>query len=231
MCSRFSLTSPVEAIRQLFGFNDRPNLPLSYNIAPTSYVLALRPEPNEEGQVSAFKAHWGLVPNWAKDMSAAPRLINARAETVDEKPSFKEAFQSKRCLIPANGFFEWKTDQEGEKQPYYFQSANAPLFAFAGLWESWQSPEGQTIESCTILTKTANEAIAPIHSRMPLTVKAEFADRWLNGRDKTSLPTDNMQEEFTYYPVSKKVGNVRMNTADLIQEIKIETKPVQGSLF
>lgn len=231
MCSRFSLTSPIETIRQLFGFTERPNLPAAYNIPPTRFILALRAEGSAAGSTSAFKAHWGLVPNWAKGRAGSVHLINARSETVDQKPSFRSAFKSRRCLIPANGFYEWKTDAEGAKQPYYFQAINAPLFAFAGLWELWRSPEGEEIESCTVLTQAANEAIAPLHSRMPITVKAAFIDQWLQGSDRASLPTQDMQENFHYYPVHKKVGNVRENTADLIQEIKLEPKSVQGALF
>ncbi|WP_025898479.1 SOS response-associated peptidase [Sneathiella glossodoripedis] len=213
MCARFSLTSPIEAIRQIFGFKERPNLPPAYNIAPTNYILALRINIDDGVALSAFQAHWGLIPKWAKDGSVTAKLINARSETVDQKPSFREAFSTRRCIIPANGFFEWRKDLDGEKQPYYFQASDVSLFVFAGLWEKWTSPNGEQIESCTILTEPATEDVAPIHSRKPVTVKVDYIDEWLSGTDRQSIPSISMQERFTFYPVHKKVGNVRENNA------------------
>lgn len=231
MCARFSLTSPIEAIRQIFNFAERPNLRLSYNIAPTHSLLALRATETSTYPMEAFSAHWGLIPTWAKDPAIGPKLINARSETLDQKPSFRQAFQKRRCLIPANGFFEWQKRDDGEKQPYFFTADQTPLFAFAGLWESWQSPDKGVIETCTILTQPATPEIAQIHSRMPVTVKPEFADQWLTGTDQNSLPPRTMQQKFRGIPISKKVGNVRENNADLLKEISLPQKPVQGSLF
>ena len=231
MCARFSLTSPIEAIRQLFNFAERPNLRLSYNIAPTHSLLALRKSETSAYPTETFFAQWGLIPAWSKDPAIGSKLINARSETLDQKPSFKQAFQKRRCLIPANGFFEWQKQADGEKQPYYFTAEQAPLFTFAGLWESWQSPDKNVLETCTILTQPATPEIAQIHSRMPVTVMPEFADQWLMGTDHTSFPPLKMQHKFCGVPVSKKVGNVRENNADLINEISLPQKPVQGSLF
>ncbi len=231
MCSRFSLTSPIEAIRQLFKFAERPNLRPSYNIAPTHSLFALRKAQISTYPMEAFAPQWGLIPAWAKSPAIGTKLLNARSETLDQKPSFRDAFQKRRCLILANGFFEWQKLDDGEKQPYFFTADQAPLFAFAGLWESWRSPDQDIIQTCTILTQPATPEIANIHARMPVTVKPEFADYWLSGTDQTSLPAQRMQHSFNAVPVSKKVGNVRENNADLIKEISLPQKPVQGSLF
>lgn len=231
MCARFSLTSPIEAIRRLFQFNERFNLAPSYNIPPTSKILAIRLGENTSEPLECFQAHWGLIPSWAKDPSISQKLINARSETAHEKPSFREAFKKRRCLIPANGFFEWQKGPGSEKQPYFIKAKDADLFTFAGLWENWTDETGKAVESCTILTQPASENIKSIHARMPVTVRNEFAKDWLEGSHTDSLPDEAHSEEFYAYPVNKKVGNVRNNTADLIDEITLSQEPEQGSLF
>ena len=122
---------------------------------------------------------WGLVPFWAKDASIGPRLINARCETLGQKPAFRAAFKSRRCLIPTNGFYEWMKEKE-KKQPYLIQLTDGNLFAFAGLWEHWQGPDGSTIESCTVITTEANDLLRPIHDRMPVIITRKDYDSWLN---------------------------------------------------
>ncbi|OUR79241.1 hypothetical protein A9Q83_05260 [Alphaproteobacteria bacterium 46_93_T64] len=231
MCARFSLTSPIEAVRNLFKLNESPNLRASYNIAPTNSVFAVRAPEYPDENLRYFMPQWGLIPTWAKDKSIAAKLINARSETVSEKPSFRSAFKSRRCLIPASGFFEWKKTEDGTKQPYYIQAENQPIFSFAGLWENWTATDGTIIESCTLLTQAATSEFESIHSRMPVTVNPDYHENWLVGSDNSSLPPHNSQAVFTAYPVNKRVGNVRENDADLIKRIEISDTPIQRSLF
>ncbi len=148
MCGRFTLSQPIDAIASAFDLRQIPPLEPRYNIAPTQLIPAATYS-SEQNEKQLQMLRWGLIPSWAKEPSIGAKLINARAETVNEKPSFKSAFKRRRCLIIADGFYEWQR-QEGKKQPYYFRLQNGHLFAFAGLWEHWQSPDEQTITSCTI---------------------------------------------------------------------------------
>lgn len=177
MCGRFTLTlDPVE-LRQAFDLGDMPEewIP-RYNIAPSQPVAVVA-----DGKTRAVDfMRWGLVPSWAKDISIGNRLINARAETVMEKPSFRNAFARRRCLILADGFYEWqKKDKKGPSVPYYFHLEDKKPFAFAGLWEFWKSPEGDALKSCTIITTDANEVVAPVHDRMPVILNPTTAWQWL----------------------------------------------------
>ncbi|MBL4741002.1 MAG: SOS response-associated peptidase [Sneathiella sp.] len=232
MCGRFSLTSPIEAMRQLFNFNERPNLSLAYNIAPTTKIAAIRRGtiPHTK-KTQLFMPQWGLIPSWEKTAGNAAKLINARSETVNTKPSFREAFKAKRCLIPCNGFYEWKIQEDGSKQPYFIYASVGGLFAFAGLWEQWVSPEKDIIESCTILTMPATDSISEIHHRMPVSLLPEHYDEWLQEDPSMSIPHPTEQVAFSHHPVSKKVGNVRNNDADLQQEVELPIIHTQSSLF
>ncbi len=222
MCGRFSLTRPVDAIRKLFGFSQIPNLPARYNIAPTQAVLAVRaPDPGVASEVArqAFLARWGLVPSWAKDTSMASKMINARAETVAEKPAFRTAFRRSRCLIPADGFFEWKTEN-GAKQPYRIEMADDGLMAFAGLAERWRSPDGETIESCTIVTTEACPALTDVHHRMPVILDQDRFETWLSGDPSAAakvMTPYRGNRGFRVYPVSMRVNNVRNDDASILQ--------------
>lgn len=180
MCGRFTLTTPIDGIRRLFEFSQIPNLPARYNIAPTQAVLTVRSgtERAAEAKRDAFMARWGLIPSWAKDASIGARMINARAETLSEKPSFKAAFKRRRCLIPADSFYEWRKEGDG-KQAYRIRFADGGPFAFAGLWEDWLAADGSQVESCTIVTTTAAERISEIHHRMPVILDAEQFEGWL----------------------------------------------------
>ncbi len=193
MCGRYSLTTPVEGLRQLFEFPEQPNLQPRYNIAPTQEVAAVRAAPPagaSDGPAGADEGggrrhlvllRWGLIPAWAKDPAIGARLINARAETLAEKPAFRAAFRQRRCLVPADGFFEWQKREGGPKQPYYIARADGLPFAFAGLWERWRDrAAGRDVESCTIVTREANDALRPIHGRMPVILAAEGYDLWLD---------------------------------------------------
>ena len=211
MCGRFIQTSSAETIARAFHLtNVSPQKP-KYNIAPTQAIATVVSSP--EGQREFRELRWGLIPSWAKEKKIGAKLINARAETVAEKPSFRSAFRKRRCLIIANGFYEWQ-NQKGEKQPFCIQRKDEQIFAFAGLWEGWQAPEGKSIESCTIITTEANEIMAPIHKRMPVILNSQDYHLWLDqkvtAKEKLQpllVPYDS--EVMKVYPVSKKVNNPR----------------------
>jgi putative SOS response-associated peptidase YedK len=212
MCGRFTLIAPGEAVAELFDLSDIPEIAPRYNIAPTQPVAAVRHN-RDTGKREFTHFYWGLIPGWAKDPTIGSRMINARSETASEKPSFRTAFKYRRCLIPADGFYEWwKVD--GGKQPVRIQMKDEQPFAMAGLWEHWQSPDGSEIESCTILTTGPNELLKPIHNRMPVILAPEDFDLWLDPGTQhpgevqplmQPFPSDNM----TFYPVSTHVNNPR----------------------
>ena len=214
MCGRFSLRARLaELLEQLFV--DEPNLPSffpRYNIAPTQRVLAVREMPEVASpRREAVGLRWGLIPSWADDPSIGNRMINARCETVAEKPAFRAALRRRRCLVVADGFYEWKTEGRG-KQPYFIHFSDDRPFAFAGLWESWEGPDHSSIESCTILTTEANELMRPIHERMPVILRRQDYARWLSPAEQDPqlllpllIPCDS--DEMEAYPVSRKVNN------------------------
>jgi len=159
MCGRYAQRTDPKKLAKEFKVPDVPDVKPRYNIAPTQDILAVY-EAADGREMKFYK--WGLVPSWAKDKSMGARLINARSETITEKPSFREAFKKRRCIIPADGFYEWKRT-EGKKQPFFFQMQDERPFGFAGLWERWEGADGEVIHSCTILTTEANEVLRPIH--------------------------------------------------------------------
>ncbi|USG60357.1 SOS response-associated peptidase [Sneathiella marina] len=232
MCGRFNLTSPVEAIRQLFGFQASPNLQARYNIAPTTQIAAVRLPSNKSASgTELFSAHWGLIPSWAKSAEYSAKMINARSETVADKPAFRSAYKSRRCLIPSNGFYEWQKLGKTKKQPWLISLQDTPLFAFAGLWESWTDPEGKTLESCTILTTKAADSIAFIHHRMPVIIdKAKFG-QWYEGGSEDDLLQPFDSAKLTFHKVSQSVGNVRNDDASLIAPCESITSNPQQELF
>ncbi len=178
MCGRYAFFSPAEAVRRTFALDDVPELEPRYNIAPTQHVPAVRAA--EEGARSFSLLHWGLVPKWAKERAIGNRMINARSETLAEKPSFREAFRKRRCLVLADGWYEWQVAADG-KQPWFIRRKDARPFAFAGLWERWKDPaDGSTLESCTIVTTAASASISKIHERMPVVLAEADWDRWLD---------------------------------------------------
>jgi len=178
MCGRYTLTVDASVLAQLFELEPLTELGPRYNIAPTQIVPIVRSGTSSDREWAS--ARWGLIPSWAKDAKMGSRLINARAETAAEKPSFRSAFKHRRCLLPADGFFEWVETPDG-KQPHHIRFSDRRPFAFAGLWESWSPPEGDRIESCTILTIRPNEFISGLHDRMPVIMPPErFAD-WIGG--------------------------------------------------
>jgi putative SOS response-associated peptidase YedK len=225
MCGRFVLMTPARSLARHFELAEEPELEPRYNIAPTQLVAVIRWEP-DSAQRELILQRWGLIPSWAKDPSIAAKLINARAETVAQKPAFKAAFRRRRCLVPADGFYEWR-NLSRDKQPYYFGMASREPLAFAGLWERWKNPEGELIESCTIITTVANELLAPIHDRMPAIVKREDYATWLDPgvEDQnrlTSLLGPYPAKEMTGFPVSQGVNRSNVEGPDLVELVKME---------
>ena len=212
MCGRYTLTTPAERLAEEFGFKDSSvELPQSYNVAPTQGVAAVL----EEGGGRYLEVlRWGLIPPWADDPQIGSRMINARSETAPEKPSFRRAFRERRCLIPADGFYEWQRTN-GAKQPFYIHMEDGRPFAFAGLWESWgRGGEGE-IRTCTILTTAANAVVGEIHERMPVIVAPDAYDVWLDPaseRDElTGLLAPYPEDEMEAYPVSRFVNSPSNN--------------------
>ncbi|HEY0128503.1 MAG TPA: SOS response-associated peptidase, partial [Rubrobacteraceae bacterium] len=169
MCGRFTQRADAKALAKAFGVAEVPEVEARYNVAPTQDILGVYE--SEDGREAKF-FRWGLIPSWAKDSSMGARLINARAETVAEKPSFRDAFKRRRCVIPADGFYEWQR-VGGKRQPYFFRMRDERPFGFAGLWERWEGAGGETLYSCTILTTEANEVLRPVHDRMPVILHPE----------------------------------------------------------
>lgn len=221
MCGRFTLNKSGEAIASAFQLTEIPQVLPRYNIAPTQLVsTVLHPAENSNRQFHQLR--WGLIPSWAKDPQMGARLINARAETITEKPSFRSAFRHRRCLVIADGFYEWQR-QEGKKQPFYFRFQNGQPFAFAGLWERWRSPDGEEIQSCTILTTEANDLLRPIHDRMPVILDSKDYDLWLDPAVQSTEPLQLLRpyqaEAMTSYAVSTKVNNPANNTPECINSL------------
>lgn len=198
MCGRFSLSTPLADLEALFGLGDLPPLDPRYNLAPTQTVAVVRVAPNARKRELVW-LKWGLVPSWAKDPEIGNRMINARSETVTEKPSFRAAFKKRRCLIPADGFYEWKR-AGAKKQPYHIRMRDGKVFAMAGLWEHWPSPDGSPLETFTILTTGPNDLMRAIHDRMPVILDPKDYDLWLDPDMQNPEP---LKPLLTSYPADK----------------------------
>ena len=224
MCGRFTLRTPKERVKREFHLQEEPPIEARFNIAPTQSILAVR---QREDEREAVLLKWGLIPSWAKDDSMSSRLINARSETVAEKPAFREAFKRRRCIIPADGFYEWKREGAG-KHPFFFSLRDGRPFGFAGLWDRWKGQDGKVIESCTILTTEANEVLRPVHDRMPVILHPETYALWLE-RDVRAVASlkellgPYPASEMTAYPVSAQVNSPRNQGEDLIARMEINS--------
>ncbi|MGB1159720.1 MAG: SOS response-associated peptidase [Alphaproteobacteria bacterium] len=257
MCGRYHITRPLEAVAEVFDaiipeeIREAASTMLPrFNIAPTQMVPIIRLEvegPNRGRRIVDF-AHWGLVPSWAKDTSMAPRMINARSETVAEKPSFRAAFRHRRCLIPTSGFYEWKTETRAAKpykQPFRIHFADERLMVMGGLFEVWQAADGSALGSCSMLTTAASETMRELHPRMPVILDSEDEwDAWLSPHTEPdlllSLCQSHQSDDFSFHAVDRAVGQVRNESADLLRPVNLETaptlqspdlKPSQGNLF
>jgi putative SOS response-associated peptidase YedK len=225
MCGRFTLTADINTLQQTFPWLNIPSgMAPRFNIAPSQPVAVVA----NDGLNQLDFFIWGLIPSWAKDPSIGSRMINARAETLTEKPSFRNAFRRRRCLVLADGFFEWQKIQESgpriRKQPMYIQLEDGRPFAFAGLWESWNSPDGSQILSCTIITTQPNDFVASIHDRMPVILPDESYNEWLQpGETDTThlakLLAPYQASQMLAYPVSTIVNSPANDLPDAIKPV------------
>lgn len=219
MCGRFVLAADPETLQQAFNLASLPDIQPRYNIAPTQIIPVI----TNEAPDTLSMLRWGLIPSWSKDMSVASKMINARAETAAEKPAFHAAFRRRRCLIPATGFYEWQARENG-RTPMFIHLKNAPVFAFAGLWEVWHSPQGDEVRSVTILTTEANSFMRSIHDRMPVILHSADYKTWL---DSSEVPADVLRSllrpfeaaEMTAYEVSRMVNRPTMDVPELIAPV------------
>ncbi|MFL9825204.1 SOS response-associated peptidase [Rhodoplanes sp. SY1] len=216
MCGRYAITSSPEAVRALFRYGDVPNFPPRYNVAPTQPVPVVR---LDEGARRFALLRWGLIPSWVKDPRTFSLLINARGESVGDKPAFRNAMKRRRCLLPADGFFEWQAGR-GPKQPFYIARRGGGPIAFAGLWEAWMGPNGEELETVCIVTTTANRTLAPIHDRMPVIVAPEAFDLWLDpavdAQTAAALIAPAPDGLLEAWPVSTAVNRTANDSPDLI---------------
>ena len=209
MCGRFVLSSDGDRLADHYGLDTVPVFSGGYNVAPSALLPVVRLGPDKEAAV----CHWGFIPHWVKEPAVIP--INARAETLTGKPYFRDAFKRRRCLVPANGYYEWRAENS-RKQPYFIRMAGADLFSFAGLWSSWQGPD-RPVESCVIITTSAKEELADIHDRMPVIIAPEDYDVWLeDGGQELLRPSAGEMEA---YPVSSRVNSPRNQGEALIQPL------------
>jgi len=215
MCGRFAFYSPSEAAAALFGVKAMVEVAPRYNIAPTQFVAAIRRDEDNKPELAMLR--WGLVPFWAKDPSIGNRMINARSETVAEKPSFRNAYRKRRCLVLADGFYEWRKDGD-VKTPYFISLKDGSPFAFAGLWESWTSKEtDESLKTTAIITAPASGMMAELHHRMPVVVKPAAAERWLCGDPDLLDEAIAAPPAFRAWPVDRRVNNARNEGVELIE--------------
>ena len=214
MCGRFAFYSPAEATAALFATETDVEMKPRFNVAPTQDVAAIRQGGNDDREMVILR--WGLVPFWAKDPSIGNRMINARAETVAEKPSFRTAYRKRRCLVMADGFYEWR--REGDiKTPYFISPASGEPFGFAGLWEDWTDKEtGESLQTTTLVTTAANPFMAELHQRMPVVLVPATAERWLAGDNELLAETESLAPPMQAWPVDRRVNNARNEGPDLI---------------
>lgn len=221
MCGRFTLHTPWAELREHFEVAaDAPEVQASYNIAPSQDIPAVRVT---DQQRELVRLRWGLIPSWAKEAKTGYRMINARAETVAEKPAFRAALRRRRCLLPADGFYEWRQSAQG-KQPYYIRMKDAGVFAFAGLWEHWQHAD-ELIESCAIIVTEANDTVRPVHERMPVIIEPADYAQWLDPQRQLPEAVLDLLRPYPAaammaYPVSTYVNSPAQNNAQCIEPLE-----------
>lgn len=222
MCGRFALTSYDENVRKALDLSGLVAPPARYNISPTQPIMII--VPGAHGR-EAKLVRWGLVPAWVKDMGTFPLLFNARGESAAEKPAFRGAMRHRRCLIPADGFYEWRKLDARTKQPYLLRRADGGMYYFAGLWECWMDTKGNELDSAAILTVAANDALAPIHDRMPAIIMPEDEDLWLDtqlpAREAALLLKPAPDDFFEAVPVSSRISRFANDDASVQQPVEV----------
>ncbi len=227
MCGRYLLISAPEAVQRWFRYREQPNFPARFNIAPTQPIAIVR---LHEGDRQFALVRWGLLPSWVKDPKAFSLVINARSDSVLDKPAFRNAMKRRRCLIPADGFYEWK--EEGKiKRPYVVRPKVAGPIAFAGLWETWTGPNGEELETAAIVTCAANRALHPIHHRMPVVVPPEAFDFWLDcskvdAETAAALLNPAPEGVLEAYEISTAVNRVANDSAQLLEPAPVQAAPL-----
>jgi putative SOS response-associated peptidase YedK len=221
MCGRYTLHTSLERITAHFHLQQTQKIDSRFNIAPSQAVPAIRGDSQHRELVML---RWGLIPSWAKEEKTRYSMINARAETIATKPAFRSAFRHRRCLIPADGFYEWKA-ASGGKQPYHIRRRDGKVFAFAGLWEHWEGEQDKSIDSCTIIVTDANELVRPIHDRMPVILEPTDYETWLNPQNQdihmlTELLKPYLSEKMEGYPVSPRVNSPKNEDPECIAPLK-----------
>jgi len=221
MCGRYKLEPTPEELRSLFLYGEHPNFPPRYNIAPTQPIPIVR---LWNGRRNFHLVRWGLVPSWAKEMPKSV-LINARAETINDKPSFRGGFRHRRCLVPADGFYEWQARRGAPKQPFLIRRRDRKIFAMAGIWEDWLTAEGSELDSCAIVTTVANDTLAPIHQRMPVILDQGDWDTWLDVSTSTkaarSLLKPAANDLMEAVPITTRVNRVSEDDASLLEPVEV----------
>ncbi|MGA2697520.1 MAG: SOS response-associated peptidase [Terriglobales bacterium] len=233
MCGRYRLSRRKQVVEEYFDCaSDEPDWAPRYNIAPTQPVLVIRQNPKVPFRELSLM-RWGLIPSWAKDASGAAHMINARSETASTKPAFRDALKSRRCLIPADGFYEWQRTGKA-KQPFCFEVNHGELFAFAGLWERWKNPSGEWVKTCSILTTTPNAVTAPVRDRMPVILGPDAYELWLDpGMQNVEAASDLLRpcdaRLMRCYPVSTRINSVVNDDEECSKPV--ELVQVQDRLF
>jgi putative SOS response-associated peptidase YedK len=229
MCGRFVITSPPAAVRQAFGYSEQPNFPPRHNIAPTQPVPVVI---IENGSRHFKLMRWGLVPSWVKDPRKITLLINARSETINDKPAFKNAMRRRRCLIPADGYYEWQVSG-GSKRPFFIQRRDGAMFGLAALAENWIGPNGEEMETVAIVTAAASADLAVLHHRVPVTLTAGDFARWLDCSDDAApvmaLLKGPQPGEFTWHEVSMRVNHADNDDAQLLLPITDEQRAIEDA--
>jgi putative SOS response-associated peptidase YedK len=227
MCGRFAVISVPEAVRALFGYAETPNFPPRYNIAPTQPIAIVR---LTEGRRQFALVRWGFIPSWVKDPRAVSLMFNARSETAAEKPAYRSAMKRRRCLVPADGFYEWQRDGD-RKRPHWVHPRKGGPIAFAGLWEAWIGPNGEELETAAIVTTAANDTLKPLHDRMPVVIQPDAFDLWLDPNADTQMASSLMKpardDFFEVREVSGAVNRVASDGPALLTPASEMPEPVQ----